>query len=221
MKSLFTVILVLVIGTSWAAQAPAAAPLKGQVLETMDAEPYTYLRLKTADGDVWAAVTRTPVKKGAQVTVHNPLLMTQFESKTLKRTFDRIYFGSLVGSGGGGGSSSAKTPKMSVGKVAKASGAEGRTVAEVTAQRAQLMNKTVAVRGKVVKAMNGIMGKNWVHLRDGSGSEADGTNDLLVTTQQNATLGDVVVARGVVRTDVDLGSGYSYKVLIEDATLGK
>jgi hypothetical protein len=66
-----------------------------------------------------------------------------------------------------------------------------------------------------------VLGKNWVHLRDGSGSAADNTNDVLVTTRDQARIGDVVLVKGVVHTDRDLGSGYSYKVLIEEATLQK
>ena len=43
-------------GAAWAATPPAsaaaaAAPLKGTVLETKDVDPYTYLRLKTKDGE--------------------------------------------------------------------------------------------------------------------------------------------------------------------------
>ena len=75
------------------------------------------------------------------------------------------------------------------------------------------------VSGKVVKYNPGIMGKNWVHLRDGSGSAADSSNDILVTTQNPASVGAIVTARGIVRTDKDFGAGYAYKVLIEEATL--
>jgi len=60
-----------------------------------------------------------------------------------------------------------------------------------------------------------------VHLRDGTGSAADATNDVLVTTKDEAAIGDVVLVTGIVHTDKDLGSGYSYKVLIEEATLQK
>jgi len=66
-----------------------------------------------------------------------------------------------------------------------------------------------------------VMGKNWVHVRDGSGSAADNTHDVLVTTKDETKVGDVVLVKGVVHTDVELGSGYSYKVLVEDATLSK
>ena len=106
-------------------------------------------------------------------------------------------------------------------KVAKATGPDARTVAEVNTKRADLKGKPVAVRGQVVKFTPGVMGKNWVHLRDGSGSEADGSNDIVVTTQDETKIGDVVLVKGVVATDRDLGSGYRYKVLIEEATLGK
>ena len=78
-----------------------------------------------------------------------------------------------------------------------------------------------SVRGKVVKFTPEVLGKNWVHLRDGSGSAADGSNDILVTTLDETKIGDVVLVKGVVQTDRDLGSGYSYKVLIEEAKLQK
>jgi len=217
------------------AAAQSAAPVKGEVLETMDVEIYTYLRQKTAEGETWAAVTKAPVKKGDKVSIDNPMVMNNFESRSLKRKFDRIVFGTLAGAapgaaaprGGampammGGGSIAAKGASAEVGeiKVARAAGADARTVSEVYAQMAQLKGKNVALRGKVVKFTGGVMGKNWVHLRDGSGSAADQSNDLLVTTKADAKVGDVVLARGVLRTDVDLGSGYSYKVLLEDASL--
>ncbi len=103
--------------------------------------------------------------------------------------------------------------------VDKAKGPNARTVAEVMTKGAELKDKTVQVRGKVVKYNPGIMGKNWVHLRDGTGSEADESNDLLVTTMSETRVGDVVTAKGVVRTDKDFGAGYTYKTLIEEATL--
>jgi hypothetical protein len=72
-----------------------------------------------------------------------------------------------------------------------------------------------------VKVTSGILGKNWIHLQDGSGSAASGTNDVLITSKEIAAVGDVVTAKGTVRTDVNLGSGYNYTILIEDAELRK
>jgi hypothetical protein len=215
-----------------AAAAPAAAaPIKGKVLEVKDVETYTYLRLKTKDGEMWAAVGKAPVKVGSEVTIENASMMYNFESKTLKKKFDQIAFGSLAGSGAAphapGGDMAAVHAGVSkpvdVGdvKVAKATGPDARTVAEVVAKRTELKDKTVVVRGKVVKFTPAVMDKNWIHLRDGTGSAADGTNDIVVTTKDETQIGAIVLVKGVVHTDKDLGSGYSYKVLIEEATLQK
>jgi hypothetical protein len=73
------------------------------------------------------------------------------------------------------------------------------------------------VKGKAVKVNNGIMDRNWIHLQDGTG--AAGANDLLVTTKATVNRGDVVVVRGTVALDKDFGAGYSYSLLIEDATV--
>jgi hypothetical protein len=211
--------------------APAApAQVRGKVLEVRDADPYTYLRLGTRDGETWAAVPKSSVAKGTEVVIENPVLMKNFESKSLKKTFDKIVFGSLAGAGGvvtsPGDMASAhagvsKAAAVGDVKVAKAEGPEGRTVAEVVAGKDRLKDKVVLVRGKVVKFTPLVMGRNWLHLQDGSGSASDSTHDVLVTTTDKAAIGDVVLAKGIVHTDKDLGSGYSYKVLIEDATLQK
>ena len=71
----------------------------------------------------------------------------------------------------------------------------------------------------MVKFSGDIMDRNWIHLRDGSGAAADKSNDLMVTTQQKARVGDVVTVTGVVKTDVNYGSGYAYPVVIEGAKL--
>lgn len=213
--------------TSWAADkvvpmAPAALVVSGEVLEVKDVEIYTYLRLKTKDGEMWAAVSKAPVKVGAKVTIENSMVMKNFESKSLKKTFPTIIFGSLGGAGPVAAAmpaAAAKVVDTTPIKVAKATGANARTVAEVVTKAAELNGKPVRVSGKVVKYNSGIMGKNWIHLRDGTGLDADSSNDVLVTTAAETKVGAVVTVTGVVRTNKDFGAGYSYKVLIEDAKL--
>ena len=102
-------------------------------------------------------------------------------------------------------------------KVAKASGKTGRTVAEIWSKRASLKDQKVAVRGKVVKATNGVMGKNWLHVRDGTGEGP--SSDLTVASDETAAVGDTVLVTGVVHTDKDLGAGYHYDVIVEDAQI--
>jgi hypothetical protein len=110
------------------------------------------------------------------------------------------------------------TEKISV---AKAEGSEGRTVAELFAQRTALNGKTVAIRGKVVKFNSGIMGKNWIHLRDGSGTPEGKDHDVTVTTNDTVAKGDVVVVKGTVAIDRDFGSGYTYALVVEGAKVTK
>lgn len=207
------------------AESAVGANLSGPVLEQVAASPYLYLRLQTAQGEVWAAVPEGQVEDGAVVTVSNPMLMTNFESSALHRTFDAIYFGTLGAAGTGGELPSghpdigvpAPAAPVEVGVVARATGTDARTVAETWEQRAALAGKPVAVRGVVVKYLEGVMGKNWIHLQDGSGDAGTGTNDLTVVTLDVARKGETVTIRGTVRTNVDFGMGYQYPVLVEEA----
>lgn len=220
--------LALFTGAARAAPPAGLAPLTGEVLEVRQVEAYTYLRLKTAGGETWAAVPTVTVTPGARVSIAQPMVMRNFESKTLKRRFDTITFGVLDAPAGAAGATAkgaptaaaAAAPPMLV-KVDKAKGPNGRSVGEVFTHKATLKDQTVVVHGQVVKFSAGIMGKNWVHLRDGSGQASDGSNDLLVTTQDTAAVGDVVNATGKVRVDVNLGSGYAYAVMVDGATLRK
>ena len=100
--------------------------------------------------------------------------------------------------------------------IAKADG--GKTVEEIFAEKSTLAGNKVAVRGKVVKVNPDIMGKNWLHVRDGSGG--DGTNDLTVTTAGTLPdVGEVVVVTGTVVLDQDFGMGYQYPVIVQDAEI--
>jgi hypothetical protein len=227
MKTLLALCLFIASSSLFAAEPPAT--VKGEVLETMNAGGYTYLRLKTQGGETWAAVNRATVNKGAAVTLENVMVMHDFESKSLKKTFPKILFATLAATTGGAAGGNAEMAAVHAGlakskdaeniNVPKASGANAKTVAEIVKKAGELKDKPVLVRGKVVKYNAGIMGKNWIHLRDGSGSAANESNDILVTTSQQAKLSDVVTVQGVVRTDKDFGAGYVYKVLIEDAKL--
>ena len=209
--------------------SPQASTLTGEVLEAKSVEGYTYLRLKTANGEMWAAVPTVAVKPGERVTLADPMVMENFESKSLKRRFDRIVFASVASNEAAGTSAPAAAPHGTapqaapapVGKVAKATSADAKTVAEVVAGKSSLKDKSVTVRGQVVKVNSGILGKNWLHLQDGSGKAADGSDDLIVTTTDAAAVGDVVTIAGTVRTDVNVGSGYAYAVLVETAKVRK
>jgi hypothetical protein len=197
----------------------AAGGFTGTALATMKADRYTYVQVDTGTEKVWAATPEFRGKVGDTVVVPKGLAMQNFHSKTLERDFEVVYFvGAITVAGNNQGPSQvAKTSFMHPPKSGNGSKAQievsgikrakdGKNVAEIFAGRGELAGKQVMVRGKVVKFLPQIMGKNWLHLQDGSGSE--GTNDLTVTTTTTVNVGDVVLVSGVVSVD---------DVIIEDA----
>ncbi len=230
MKHFFSLLLLVTSITFGISPTVAASTVvKGEVLEVKEVPNYTYLLLKTGSGEVWTAVSAAPVKKGTTVSVENAEQMDNFESKALKKTFPIIFFGRLAAAAPGAAAAQASAAHTGVAKadfsgdvkVSKATGPQARTVAEIISQRAALKDKPVLLHARVVKYSASIMGKNWLHLRDGTGTAADDTHDLLATSGDAAKVGDVVLIKGTVRLDKDFGSGYAYKVLIEDAKLQK
>jgi hypothetical protein len=217
-------------------QAPAAASqgvqtVSGTVLETMDAATYTYVRVKTDKGELWAASSQFKVAVGDKVSVPLDMPMENFHSNALKRDFPVIYFSSRItkegeAPAGTGAMMGALPPGHSPMGAARATVTEvipqpagGTTVASLWTNRKALTGKKVTVRGKVVKYNGGILGKNWFHLQDGTGTEKDGTNDITVTSAAETKVGDIVTITGTLVLEKDFGAGYAYAILIEDATI--
>ena len=217
-----------------AASTQSAPMVTGPVLETMNAANYTYVRVKTDAGDVWAASGEFKVAVGDRVTLALEMPMENFHSQSLKRDFPLIYFTTRIGREGEvppamSGMMSAHSQADGVAAGAGPAAAQvtgpiepapgGTTVANVWANRKTLAGKSVTVRGKVVKFNGGIMGRNWIHIQDGTGAAADGTNDLLVTSDAGAKVGDVITVTGTVAIDKDFTAGYAYAVLVESAKI--
>jgi len=209
-----------------------ASPVTGTVAETMEAASYTYVRMTTPQGEQWAAIPQAKLAVGDTVTIVNPMVIDGFQSPTLKRKFDHILFGTLAGKAppataptgnphAGLMAGATATPELPPGPpVPRATGSNAHTIAEVFASKATLKDKPVTLRGRVTKYNASILGKNWLHLEDGSVKPpAEGT--IVVTSGATATLGEVVVVQGVVRADKDFGAGYAYPVMIEDATIAR
>jgi hypothetical protein len=214
----------------------ASGNISGKVVETMNTAGYTYVCLEKGGKKTWVAVPETKVTVGSKMAFQPGQVMNNFTSKTLNRTFEKIVFsGGPVAAGGSSKSAPSGMPsdaahagsKANVSgldksvKVEKATGADAYTVAEVYAKSASLNKKTISVRGKIVKFSQGIMGKNWAHLQDGSGDQQMGTHNLVATTLDTAAVGDVVTVTGTFAKDRDFGAGYLYKAIIEDAKVQK
>lgn len=208
----------------------------GKVAETMDAGGYTYVLVDTGTNKLWAAAPKFSVKPGDAVLVPDSMPMKNFRSESLKRDFPVVYFtGGITVNGANPGAATlpaghpdigglpvghppmagkaAASPKVDFTGLKPAKG--GKTVADVYAASASLGGKSVTIRGKVVKFNANIMGKNWLHLQDGTGSGDQ--KDLLVTTTGQAKLGDTVLVEGKVALNKDFGSGYKYNLLVEEA----
>jgi len=94
-----------------------------------------------------------------------------------------------------------------------------KTVAALYQEKAALSGKTVRTQGKVVKVNNGIMGRNFLHVQDGTGDAGNGSNDLIVTSKDTAQVGQQVAVSGKVTLNRDFGAGYMYPLLLEEASV--
>jgi len=205
--------------------------VSGKVVETMNSGGYTYVRLENMDGEsMWVAVPEFKVKVGEVLFFNNGMEMQNFNSKSMNRTFDKILFSSgpvkLPGSKGVSKESAQGLKGHGLGptehvKLDKPETANGYSIADVYAKAASLDKKQVTIRGHVVKYSASIMGKNWLHLQDGTGDPKKANHDIVVTSDDDAEVGDTVTATGTVVKDKDFGSGYSYDVIIEDAKVVK
>jgi len=220
-----------------ASQAPTKY-FSGKVLETMNAGGYTYVHVDNGTSQIWAAAPQFEAKVGEKVTVPEGMPMKDYESKSLNRKFDVVFFVGAVGKGDqppapaaamAGGSAMNEQAQMPEGAHPKLDPAQAakdskvtfagikkadKTVGDVFAGQDGLGGKEVAVRGKVVKFSAQIMGKNWVHVQDGTGQA--GSNDLTVTTADSAKVGDTVLVTGKITLKKDFGMGYKYDLIIED-----
>lgn len=210
---------------------------RGKVLSTMNSGGYTYIEFDEDGTKRWAACRQADVSVGDTIEFARALPMTNFHSRTLKRTWKEIFFvrrvtvvGEKAGEGTGapaqlpeghvpiGRDHKAAPKKITVepGSVKKAE--NGYTVEECYLKKDSLAGKEITVRGKVVKFSAKIMGRNWIHIRDGSGGT--GSNDLTVTAKDiMVQVGDVVLVTGKIDYNKNFGAGYLFPVIIEDASV--
>lgn len=196
-----------------------------EVKEILQTSSYTYLFVEEKGQEYWMAVSRLEVKVGDDFYYETGLEMLDFNSKELDRTFDKILFVDKI--------STVpilphqeKSSEMTVIEKEEVKGVKdisvdpaqgGISIGELYKNRTQYEGKRVLIKGQVVKVNSKIMGKNWVHLQDGT---KDGENfDLTITTQEEVKVDDVVTFEGLVTLNKDFGAGYSYELIVEEARL--
>ncbi len=197
-----------------------------KVEEVVQASAYTYLKVAENGTENWIAVTRQEAAAGEVYYYDQALEMKNFKSKELNRTFETIYF--VQGLSKQPIAAPAQSPHgNTMGKVTLTQkegisvepAENGLSIAKLYSSKSDYAGKKIKMKGQVVKVNEEVMGKNWIHIQDGT---KDGENfDLTITTLDKATVDEVVTFEGTITLNKDFGYGYSYELIMEDAKLVK
>jgi len=139
------------------------------------------------------------------------LLKTNFESKEYNRIFDEIYLVSNMVQVNHGNSSAppVKSPSATTREKIEMKGS--LKIADLVANPEKYSGKTIQISGECVKINPNIMGRNWVHLKDGSKDDYD----LVITSDILIPEGHIVTMTGTVALNKDFGAGYRYDIILE------
>ena len=197
-------------------------PHIGKVIDKISAKGYTYLQVTENKNDFWIAVPTMEIEIGETVYFSKYMVMEDFRSDNIDKSFDQILFVEdarksptpdemkKIHSG------VQSTEKQEI-KIEPLS--DGKTVQQIYADKSSLNGELVKVKGKVVKFNKQIMKRNWIHIQDGTGSAEE--FDLVLTSDDEVKVGDVIVAEGKVAVDKDFGAGYFFPVIIENVKIDK
>lgn len=199
-----------------------------EVTEVIQGDSYTYLQVKENMMERWVAVSKQEVTKGEVYYYDEALQMTDFHSKEIDQTFEVIYFvnqisaspivnnaAAVMGDGGMPAHSGKVAANNAEVEITKTDGEV--QIADIYSNRAEYSSKEFEIRGVVVKVNEQVMGKNWVHIQDGTGNA--GNFDLTITTQAQVKVGDEVTFKGKLTLEKDFGAGYYYDLIMEDGAL--
>lgn len=198
--------------------------IRGQVAEVIQVSQYTYLRLESGE---WAAIPSTPtLTAGQTVAVVGQTQMTDFASPSLGRTFPKIWFGALEGAApqprANDDLPAQPMPPPAAPEVKKAlqavesSGALTLRVVDVYSERKALVGQRVKVKGTVDR-VSLVQGVTYVHLKDGTGTAGDKTDDLLCLSSGDVAKGASVTMEGTIALEKDIGMG-PVPVVLDQAT---
>ncbi len=199
---------------------------KIEVNDVMDAGKYTYLNVTENEEEFWVAVTQRDIEVGETYYFKGGLLKKNFLSKEHNRVFEKLYLVSDLRRQPDGAMTSGSAVDEALNRVQGGSATEGGPIevehaegavklSDLFANKADFDGETIAVTGKIVKVNPMIMGRNWLHIQDGSGEDLD----LTITTMENIPLGHVVTLEGTIALNKDFGAGYRYDIILEGATL--
>lgn len=228
---MFSFLSFLILISSATAQNPGVKGEKtytGTVIESLTGGRYAYLFLEVEGEKIWIATMtdflNVSLDKGDKVEYVGGLPMKDFRSQTLDRTFESILFVTRISvltknsiDVPSDDYHSKKTENMvkavppRENEIPKAE--NGMTIKEIISRRNELKGKEVILQAKVMKVSKNILKKNWITLQDGSGSPPN--DKIIFITDDIPRINEIMTIKGTVKTDVDLGGSYKYKVLLE------
>jgi hypothetical protein len=192
------------------------------VLEVLQTERYVYLQVEENGETFWIATGKREVEKGGKYHYKGGLLKTNFESKEYNRTFDKIYLVSNIVAENHSHNHDSSTPqKIETHSVEskplprKIDQTGSIKIASITSDPTKYEGKSVQISGECVKINPNIMGRNWIHLKDGSNDDYD----FVVTSNIMVPEGHVVTLTGTVALNKDFGAGYRYDIIVENGQL--
>jgi len=195
-------------------------PHIAKVIDKIVVSNYNYLQLSENKNEYWIAVPTMPIEIGETVYFSKYTIMKDFKSSNINRSFDEIFFVE----------DARKSPTPDEMKKIHSDAltlekqkinieplANGKTINQIFNEKSSLNGKAVKVKGKVVKFNKQIMKRNWIHIQDGTGDKNN--YDLVITSDQDVKVGDIITAEGKLAIDKDFGAGYYFSVIIEDAKI--
>jgi len=194
----------------------------GKVIDKIPAKGYTYLQLSENKNDYWIAVPTMEIEIGETVYFSRFMVMEDFRSDNIDKSFDQILFVEDARKSPTpdemkkihAGTTSTEKQEIKVEPLK-----DGKTIQQIYSDKSALTGTIVKVKGQVTKFNKQIMKRNWIHIQDGTGTENE--FDLVITTNTEVQVGEIIIAEGKVAVDKDFGAGYFFPVMIEDALIEK
>ncbi|QBA64549.1 hypothetical protein [Muriicola soli] len=192
------------------------------ILQYTPGTKYLYAEVREGDRTYWIATQKQTIVEGSTYLYNEALLKTHFESKEQNRVYDTLYMiTALISKDHGMPSDSyPKSEKINTSEntlekkgkeqLENAPSAGKVSLSDLFANPERYEGKIIQISGTCSKVSTEILGRNWVHVDDGKSGK-----ELVVTLQEVVEKGETLTIEGIVQLNVDLGSGYTYDILLE------
>ncbi|WP_321468543.1 hypothetical protein [Halarcobacter sp.] len=196
-----------------------------KVLETKNAGAYTYIKVKENKDNYWVAITKSNIKIGQTITIHEQVWMKNFKSKALNKTFDKILFAQIPNKAISGSNNIHNihgkmikkkqdnqlkpNPTFNDNLIISNSKPIKTTISNLYTQKEKYKNKNVEIQGDVLQVSNKVMGNTWVKIYNGK----DAVKFRSPNEDEKVAIGDKVKVIGTINTNVDYGYGFKYEII--------